>query len=537
MEHKRGDELLIGGVGGWGIITMGDMLAKAALQEYDHVAWFPCYATMMRGGESECCVIFSDETIPSPVIYRSSTAMVLGAWRVTAFTDRVRTGGLMIVESTGTENLKISRDDIDVKFVPAVETALKLGDVRNANLVMLGAYVGLRKPLPLDLIQEEIEKRFGKRDSANAKVQAGRQAFMAGVNLVSEASNEEVKPMTRKVSHVFYMPGFTTREDILSAMDVEVSKTFCQGEDQIIEAAADADAVITVPIRLLQPFPRRVIENLNKCQIIACVGIGYDSVDLAAATERGICVTNVPDYCLEEVSDYAMTLLLACAKKLYQVMPAVKAGTWYFTLESRKSLEPMPRLQGQTLGLVGFGNIARTLVPKAKAFGLRVIVHDPYVPAPWFRIHRVESVTLEQLLAESDYVSLHSALTPQNEKMLGMEQLKKMKPTACLINTARGGLVDEEALYTALKDKVIAAAGLDVLEPEPPMPDNPILKLDNVIVTGHAAQYSTQGEEEIWARPWEEVARMLRGEWPQGLVNPRVKDTFVTRWGFEPKTV
>ena len=343
--------------------------------------------------------------------------------------------------------------------------------------------------------------------------------------------------MGRKVSHVFFMPGFSTYEQFFTGLDVEVATTFCQGEDSIIEAASDSDAIMTVPIRMIQPFSRKVIEGLNKCQIIACVGIGYDSVDIAAANERGILVTNVPDYCLEEVSDYAMMLILACAKKLYQVIPAVKSGTWYFTLESRKSLEPMPRLQGQTLGLIGFGNIARTLVPKAKAFGLRVIVHDPYVPFPWFRVNRVESVTMDQLLAESDYISVHSALTPESEKLIGMEQFKKMKPTCCFINTARGGIVDEDALYTALKDKIIASAGLDVLEPEPPNPNNPILTLDNVIVTGHAAQYSTEGETEIWSRPWEEVARVLRGEWPRGIVNPQVKEKFIARWGYEPKTV
>ena len=343
--------------------------------------------------------------------------------------------------------------------------------------------------------------------------------------------------MSKKLSHVFLLPGLPSHENILDGLDVEITKSFCQGEDQIIEAASGAEGVITVPIRLIQPITRRVIESLEKCQIIACIGIGYDSVDMAAATERGICVTNVPDYCLEEVSDYAMMFILTCAKKLYQVIPAVKSGTWYFTIESRRSLEPMPRLQNQTLGIVGFGNIARTLIPKAKAFGLRVIVHDPHVPHALYRAYRVEPVSFDRLLAESDYVSLHSALTPENEKMIGLEQFKAMKPTACLINTARGGLVDEEALYTALTEGIISAAALDVLEPEPPSPDNPLLKLDNVVVTGHAAQYSTEGEQEIWRSPWEEVARVFRGEWPRNLVNPQVKEKFIARWGFQPKTI
>ena len=183
MEEKHGDELLIGGVGGWGIITMGDILAKASLQQYGHVAWFPCYATMMRGGESECCVIFSNQPIPSPIIYRSSTAMVLGAWRIMAFMNRVRPGGMMIIESTGAEQQKIDRDDIDVKYIPAVDTAVKLGDMRNANLIMLGAYVGLRKPVPQEFVISEIEKRFGKGESGESKVAAAKRAFTEGLAL------------------------------------------------------------------------------------------------------------------------------------------------------------------------------------------------------------------------------------------------------------------------------------------------------------------------------------------------------------------
>jgi len=185
MEQKRGDELLIGGVGGGGIVTMGNMLAEAVLQEYSHVAWFPCYATMMRGGESECCVIFSSEAIPSPIIYRSSTAMVMGAWRIKAFEDRVCPDGLMIIESTGADQQKIERYDIDIRYIPAMEIATKLGNVRNANLVMLGAYVGIRKPVAPPLILNEIEKRFGKGESGEVKVIAGKQAFTEGISLVS----------------------------------------------------------------------------------------------------------------------------------------------------------------------------------------------------------------------------------------------------------------------------------------------------------------------------------------------------------------
>ena len=337
-----------------------------------------------------------------------------------------------------------------------------------------------------------------------------------------------------KVVHTLFIPGAViTHEGLLAGLDVEVVKTLCPNEDQIIAATSDADAVMGAGGKILPDyrFSRKVIENLTKCKIIALLGIGYDTVDLKAATEYGICVTNVPDYCLDEVSDHTMTLILACARKLYRLIPEIKAGKWTATQEGMALLKPVHRLRGQTLGLAGFGNIPRTMVPKAKAFGFRILAYDPYVPQPTFKVFGVESASLDRLLEESDFVSLHAALTPENEGMIGIEQFKKMKPTACLINTARGGLVDEEALYTALSQGLIAAAGIDVLEPEPPNPDKPLFKLDNILITGHSAHYSEEADEELWRRPWEEVSRVLRGEWPHGFVNPQVKEKFVAKWG------
>lgn len=191
MKAKRPTrgELLIAGVGGWGIVTIGDMLAKAALKEYKHVAWFPSYATMMRGGESECCVIFSNEDISSPIIYRSGTIMVLGAWRIKAFEDRVRPGGLMLIESTGvTDEHRVVRNDIEVKYIPAMETAAGLGNMRNANLVMLGAYIGITKLLMRQSVLEEIERRFGGRGGAEV-ASASKDAFLAGVKLAADLSS------------------------------------------------------------------------------------------------------------------------------------------------------------------------------------------------------------------------------------------------------------------------------------------------------------------------------------------------------------
>jgi D-3-phosphoglycerate dehydrogenase len=341
-----------------------------------------------------------------------------------------------------------------------------------------------------------------------------------------------------RVVDTFYVPGtIPTYDELLTKLGAEVEKTFCATEDELISACSEADAVIAVGIRITPGyvFSPRVIENLNKCRLIALTSIGYDNVDIAAATEKGICVANVPYYCLEEVSDHAMALILACARKFYQLFPDIKNGKWSTQADYLSALKPLHRLSGQTLGLIGFGNIARTLVPKAKAFGFRIIAYSPRVPKVLFRKLKVESVELDRLLKESDFISMHTALTPETKYMMGLEQFKKMKPTAYFINTARGELVDEKALYTALSEGLIAGAGLDVLNQEPPSPDNPLLKLDNVLITGHFAYYSEESREELFRWPWEEVARVLQWEWPHGLVNPQVKERYRVKWGADTK--
>ncbi len=344
--------------------------------------------------------------------------------------------------------------------------------------------------------------------------------------------------MSFKVVFTFYAPGIVpTYDELLTKLGAEVEKTFCATEEELISACSEADAVIALGIRITPGyiFSLKVIENLNKCRLIALTGIGHDNVDIAAATEKGICVANVPYYCLEEVSDHAMALILACARKFYQLLPDIKKGKWSTQADYLSALKPLHRLSGQTLGLIGFGNIARTLVPKARAFGFRIIAYAPHVPSILFETFKVESVELDKLLEESDFVSMHTALTSETKHMMGLKQFKKMKPTAYFINTARGELVDEGALYTALSEGLIAGAGLDVLESEPPGLDNPLLKLSNVLITGHFAYYSEESREELFRWPWEEIARVLQGEWPQGLVNPQVKERFSVKWGTHPK--
>jgi len=300
-------------------------------------------------------------------------------------------------------------------------------------------------------------------------------------------------------------------------------------EEDIIAATSDADAVIV----MTEPYTRRVITNLKSCRLICTPKMGYDNIDVAAATEAGICVSHTPSPSKEEVSDHTMALLLACARRVTRLNKIVKAGEWhvFHGPEMEEIWRGIVPIRGQTLGLIGFGRIARAVVSKAKGFGLRILAYDPYVSAELMEKTGVEAVGLAQLLKESDFVSLHCALTNENQHMLGAKQFKLMKPTAYLINTARGALVDEKALYAALTQGVIAGAGLDVTEVEPINIDNPLLKLDNVVFTGHSAHYSDISVAYVRRKPIEDVYRIMSGKWPKGWVNPEVKAKFIARWG------
>lgn len=302
----------------------------------------------------------------------------------------------------------------------------------------------------------------------------------------------------------------------------------CQTEDEIIEATSDADAVFAV----VEQFNRRVIERMKKCRLISVLGIGYDHVDIDAATEQGICVSNVPVYCVDELSDHAMALLLACARKIAIQVVGVREGGWDSPINPRiwAKLPPMFKLRGQTLGIVGLGRIGRALVPKAKGFGMQVIAYDPYVTPDTATEIGIELVEFAYLLEKSDFVSVHAPLNNETRRMFGIEQFKKMKPTAFFINCSRGGIVDENALYAAVTQNYIAGAGLDVLDPEPPLLNNPLLKLDSVLVTPHSAFYSERAMIELVKQAEEEVCRVLGGDWPRNFVNPKVKEKYTRKW-------
>jgi D-3-phosphoglycerate dehydrogenase len=278
----------------------------------------------------------------------------------------------------------------------------------------------------------------------------------------------------------------------------------------------DVDAIITSwGLRI----DRQVIESMKHCVVIGVGSVGVDMVDIAAATEAGIVVTNVPDVFIEEVADYAMMLLLNVSRLTPAMVQMARDGRWY---QARPLLSRIPRVMGQTLGLFAFGNVARCTARRAKAFGMHVIAFDPYVSELEMSALGVEPVGFRELLARADYLSIHAPHNAETEHAIDAAALAQMKPSAVIVNTARGPIIDEMALIEALRQGTIAGAGLDVLEREPPAPDNPLLHMENVIVTPHVASASTRMRPETRLRAAREVALVLRGRWPMSCVNPTV---------------
>ena len=285
---------------------------------------------------------------------------------------------------------------------------------------------------------------------------------------------------------------------------------------EFIAGARDADALITSwGINIDQ----QVIAGLDKCVVIGVGSVGVDMVDVDAATDAGIVVTNVPDVFIEEVADHTMMLLLGCARRVKLMDKIVKDGNWY---KGRPILNEIPRLWGQTLGLISFGNVARAVARRAKPFGLNVIAYDPYVSELKITGEGVEPVSFGELLERSDYLSIHPGLNEGTRGMLSTEQFSRMKNTAAVINCGRGPTIDEKALIKALQEGEIAAAGLDVLEQEPPAENNPLMDMANVILTPHAASATTRMRPETRRRVGREVALALSGKWPMSCVNPAV---------------
>jgi D-3-phosphoglycerate dehydrogenase len=306
-------------------------------------------------------------------------------------------------------------------------------------------------------------------------------------------------------------PSLDPAKAALARIDFELRMAKSASADDILAVAREADAILVTYAKLEAPLLRQ----LTRCKAIGRFGLGVDNIDIKAAAELSISVNYVPDYCMHEVSDHAMALLLALGRKIPLSNKLVQAGRW-----EMPAVVPIHRLAGRVLGLVGFGNIPRALTPKAKAFGLRVVTHDPYVAPEALAAAGVEGVGFDRLLEISDFVSIHAPLIPATRGLFNAQVFAKMKPGAVLINTARGPLVDEDALIAALDSGRLGGAALDVVAVEPLAKDSKLLGRDNVIVSPHTAFYSVEALAELQTKCAADVARVLSGEKPVYPVKP-----------------
>ena len=311
----------------------------------------------------------------------------------------------------------------------------------------------------------------------------------------------------------------------LDAIDAEIIEIDASSEEEFINEAKDADAVIARGRRI----SREIIEGLENCKVISLGSVGADTVDVAAATDRGIPVTNVPDTFIEEVADHTIMMLLASFRRLNILDQMVRENRWS---DGRPFISEFPRLWGQTIGFISFGHVAKAVSLRAKAFGLHMIAYDPYIEELGMTEYGVEPVsTLEEMLNRSDFVSMHAPSTQEVHHLMSEAEFQQMKPTALFINNGRGPTVDEKALIKALEQGWIAGAGLDVLEQEPPEPENPLLHMENVILTPHIASASKRMAPETRRRVGQEISLVLTGRWPKSCVNPAVlADSGLKRW-------
>jgi D-3-phosphoglycerate dehydrogenase / 2-oxoglutarate reductase len=311
------------------------------------------------------------------------------------------------------------------------------------------------------------------------------------------------RPLIAVTDNVF--PSLEPAMAALKRLDPEIRIAKSASEADILDVARDADGVLVTYAKL----NGALLRQLKRCKVIGRFGLGVDNIDIRTAAALNITVTYVPDYCLQEVSDHTMALVLALARKVVLSDALVQDRRW-----EMPAVVPIRRLEGQVLGLIGLGNIPRRVVPKAKAFGFKVIAHDPYVPATTARDLGVELVTFERLLEMSNYVSLHAPLTAETRGLFNDDAFRRMRKGAFIINTARGPLIDETALIDALDSGHLGGAALDVLGTEPPSNDSPLLGRNNVILTPHTGFYSVESLEELQTKCASDVARVLSGDRP-----------------------
>ncbi|MEP7189322.1 MAG: C-terminal binding protein [Roseiflexaceae bacterium] len=298
--------------------------------------------------------------------------------------------------------------------------------------------------------------------------------------------------------------------ELLHTVDAKLVHVASLDTPEARELIRHADALIVT----IHPVSADLIGSMERCKVISRAGTGLDAIDIPAATAHGVWVAYVPDYSVDEVSSHAIGLLLAHARAIPQLIDSARAGKW-----SNQAAVPRRRLRGQTLGLLGFGRIGQAVATKARGLGLEIIAHDPFLDAQTIAASGARAVDRETLLRESDYLSLHAPLNESNRSFINAAALALMKPTAIVINTARGGLIDESALLAAVQSGQIGGAALDVLVVEPPAPDHPLLHEPRVMITPHTGWYSEDANYDVRMRAVEEVVRVLQGERPRCPVN------------------
>lgn len=309
-------------------------------------------------------------------------------------------------------------------------------------------------------------------------------------------------------------PDFSYFESRAHEIDGEFLSTQNMSEDELFSVLPRADALVVIG----RPITRPMIEAAQRCRLIMTLSVGYDVVDLDAATERGIVVSNSPVYCSEEVADHAITLALTVGRKIRSLDLHVREGGWDY-----KQARPMHSFRTLTFGVLGLGRIGRHSAAKAKALGMRVVAYDPYLDDDIFSLLDVERYyDLQPMLSAVDYLTIHAPLTDETYHLIDDEAFTAMKPDSVIVNTARGAIIDREALERALSSGTIGGAGIDVLETEPPSGNEPLLKMENAVITPHIAWYSEESHVENMVLGMDELVRVLQGKRPRYIVNPQI---------------
>jgi len=309
------------------------------------------------------------------------------------------------------------------------------------------------------------------------------------------------------------MKNLDYEREVLEKIGAQLIDAQCKTEQEIIEKGQGIDGLLVD----YAPIGENVFKFLPKLKVVARYGVGYDNVDVQAATKYGVCVVNVQNYCTEEVSDHALALLLASIRKIVLFDHWVKKRNWDYNFS-----KPIYRLKNKNMGIIGFGNISRRLVEKLQPFKMNILVYDPFVHPEVAKDFQVTFTSLDQLVSESDYISIHAPLNKDTRHLISVKELNLMKNSVFIVNASRGGVIDERALIDALHNKKIAGAALDVFALEPVNQDNPLLSMENVILTPHVGWYSEESQRELQTKAAQGVADVLMKKRPDFLVNPEV---------------